>query len=451
MTTTMTVAAPADTTAERGGVPILRQLGVDTAYVLVGFPLAVMSFVLLVTGLSLGGGLLVTIIGFPILGLTLLIARGFAEVERWRITPVLRIPRMHPIYKRAPEDAGFWRKVFTPLADGQLWLDLLHGILIFAPAVATFCIVITWWVTAVAGVFYWAYDWALPHGTVNTVGVMVNNRGLPQLLGFPNTAPVRILFNVGIGLLFALSLPWVVRGCALAQAWFGRAMLTGVAQLREQITGLQVREQTAQARTAAAASAEAIALRRLERDIHDGPQQRLVRIAVDLGRAQQQLGSDPEAARRTVDEALTHTREALDELRALSRGIAPPILTDRGLAAALAALAARCTVPVELDVPDVGRGEPLAEQTAYFAAAEALTNVAKHSGATRCVVEVREWNGWLAVRVSDNGYGGAHIAKGHGLAGLTDRLQASGGRLTMTSPLGGPTELIAELPWSTVP
>jgi signal transduction histidine kinase len=451
MTTTMTIAAPADATAERGGVPILRQLGVDTAYVLVGFPLAVMSFTLLVTGLSLGGGLLVTIIGFPILGLTLLIGRGFAEVERWRIAPVLRIPRMRPIYKRAPEGAGFWRKLFAPLADGQLWLDLVHGIVVFIPATATFCIVLTWWTTAVAGIFYWTYDWALPHNARDNVGVMVNDRQLHEVLGLPDTASVRILFYLLVGLIFALSLPWVVRGCALVQAWFGRALLTGVAQLREQITGLQVREQTAQARTAAAASAEAIALRRLERDIHDGPQQRLVRIAVDLGRAQQQLDNDPDAARRTVDEALTHTREALDELRALSRGIAPPILTDRGLPAALAALAARCTVPIELDVPEIGRGEPLAEQTAYFAAAEALTNVAKHSGATRCVVEVREWSGWLAVRVSDNGYGGAHIAKGHGLAGLTDRLQAGGGRLNVTSPLGGPTELIAELPWSTVP
>jgi signal transduction histidine kinase len=102
-------------------------------------------------------------------------------------------------------------------------------------------------------------------------------------------------------------------------------------------------------------SAEATALRRLERDIHDGPQQRLVRLAVDLGRAQQQFDHDPDAARRTVDEAIAQTREALDELRTLSRGIAPPILTDRGLSAAVAALAARATVPVSVDIPDARR------------------------------------------------------------------------------------------------
>lgn len=437
-----TVATPVEIASQRGA-GIVRQLGVDTAYILLGFPLAVMSFVLLVTGLSLGGSLLVVIIGLPVLVVTLFVARGFAEVERLRIAPVLRIARTRPTYRKAAETAGFWRRMLTPLGDGQLWLDTLHGLFVLVPAIATFSIVFAWWTTAIAGVFYWAYDWALPHDP--------DNYELHELLGLGDNAAVRIPFYVGVGAFFVVTLPFVTRGCALVQAWLGRALLTGVAQLRMEISGLQATAQTAQARTAAAASAEAIALRKLERDIHDGPQQRLVRIAVDLGRAQHQLESDPEAARRTVDEALSHTREALDELRTLSRGIAPPILTDRGLPAALAALAARCTVGVELDVPELGRTEPLAEQTAYFAAAEALTNTAKHSGASRCVVEVRQWDRWLAVRVSDNGVGGAHLAKGHGLAGLADRLQAAGGRLRVASPPGGPTEVTAELPWPAVP
>src|SRR5205807_6415281 len=135
---------------------------------------------------------------------------------------------------------------------------------------------------------------------------------------------------------------------------------------------------------------EATALRRLERDIHDGPQQRLVRLAMDLGRAEQQFASNPEAARATVAEALTQTRETLDELRALSRGIAPPILVDRGLRAALTALAARSTVPTELDVGPLNhRPEAAVETAAYFVIAEALTNVAKHSRAHRCVIVLR--------------------------------------------------------------
>ena len=146
---------------------------------------------------------------------------------------------------------------------------------------------------------------------------------------------------------------------------------------------------TAQAQKAAAVSAEATALRRLERDIHDGPQQRLVRLAMDLGRAEQQFATDPEAARATVAEALAQTRETLDELRALSRGIAPPILVDRGLQAALTALAGRCTVPVDLDAPPIARLDPAVETTAYFVVAEALTNVAKHSHAGEVQVSVQ--------------------------------------------------------------
>jgi len=239
------------------------------------------------------------------------------------------------------------------------------------------------------------------------------------------------------------------------------------------------------------ASAEATALRRLERDIHDGPQQRLVRLAVDLGRAKQQLdAANPAEARATMDEALAQTRETLDELRTLSRGIAPPILTDRGLSAAVAALAARATVPVELDDPEPKRLDPLAEQTAYFTIAEALTNVAKHSGATRCVITIQTTAigrpgelggpaqtgggpagggpagrgapvgtarlggddaaggtpGWLTVLVSDDGIGGAQLAKGHGLAGLTDRLHGVRGELRVDSPAGGPTTVAADLP-----
>jgi signal transduction histidine kinase len=167
---------------------------------------------------------------------------------------------------------------------------------------------------------------------------------------------------------------------------------------------------------------------------------------VDLGRAKQQLDADPEAARRTVDEAITQTREALDELRTLSRGIAPPILTDRGLAAAVAALAARATVPVSLDVPELERMPALTEQTAYFTIAEALANIAKHSGASEAVVSIQRYGDRLSVTVTDNGQGGAHVAKGHGLAGLSDRLQAAGGELWVSSPPGGPTSIRAEMP-----
>ena len=172
---------------------------------------------------------------------------------------------------------------------------------------------------------------------------------------------------------------------------------------------------------------------------------------MDLGRARHQLAGDPEAARQTLDEAVAQTRETLDELRALSRGIAPPILVDRGLPSALAALAARALVPTELVVDDdlgtaAGRLAPGVESTAYFVVAEALTNVSKHSRGSACRVEVTRKVGRLEITVTDDGVGGAHLAKGHGLSGIADRVRAAGGTLEVTSPEGGPTRVHAELP-----
>lgn len=439
-----TVPAPPDA-AHRPLTAFIRQLGIDTAYVLLGFPLGVVTFVILVTGLATGVGLLITLLGIPVLVATLFIARGLAELERIRITSVLRLPRTRVRYKRAAPGAGIWRRAFAPLFDIQPWLDALHGIVRMPVSTAGFAIVISWWGVALGGLTYPLWGWLQPHDP--------DNLELHELLGFQDTETTRLTFYLILGVIFTLTLPFVVRACALLEAWLARGLLTGVASLRDQVADLaedrdaaQSQTVAAQAQTVAAVSAEATALRRLERDIHDGPQQRLVRLAVDLGRAKQQIDADPGAARATVDEALTQTREALDELRTLSRGIAPPILTDRGLAAAVAALAARATVPIELDATDLGRLDPLAEQTAYFTISEALTNVAKHSGANRCVITVEVAESRLRVSVADDGRGGAHLAKGHGLAGLADRLHAAGGQLWVSSPAGGPTTITAELP-----
>ena len=441
--TTITDSAPTVKGHDSPARRTLRQLGVDTAYVLVGLPLGIIAFVIMIFGLSTAAGLLITLLGIPVLVATLFAARGLAEVERVRVAPVLRRPRVPVRYKTPAPGAGTWRRLLTPLTDGQAWLDVLHALLRFPISTATFSIAVTWWAVALGGLTIGLWDWTLPHDPANYE--------LPEILGFEDTAAVRITLYTIMGVIAAALLPFVVRGCALIEAWLARALLTGVAQLRAEISGLTVQAQTAQAQTAAAVSAEATALRRLERDIHDGPQQRLVRLAVDLGRARRQLETDPGAAGQTVEEALALARETLDELRNLSRGIAPPILADRGLTAAVAALAARCTIPVELDLPELGRLNPLVEQTAYFAIAEALTNVAKHSRASRCVITVRLADERLTVTVSDDGVGGAHLAKGHGLAGLTDRLLAAGGELWVSSPAGGPTEIRAELPCRQAP
>jgi signal transduction histidine kinase len=420
---------------------MLRQLGHDTAYVILSLPLAVAGFVLVVTGISLGAGLLITVIGIPVLVATLFVARGFAHLERVRIRPIVRRRPVPIVYKRPQPGAGWWARMFTPLKDGQAWLDVLYAHARLGISVATFSIAVTWWASALGGITYWFWQQFLPAN---------NHDDLPYWLGFGRSDNGRIAFYTAVGIFATLTLPLVLRIIAYAEAWVAHIMLNGVAGLRNEISGLTVQAATAQSQRVAAMSAEATALHRLERDIHDGPQQRLVRLAVDLGRARQQLDADPDAARATVDEALAQARETLDELRTLSRGIAPPILTDRGLPAAVAALAARATIPVELDIPaDLGRLHPLAEQTAYFAIAESLTNVAKHSRATQGVVAVRVNGSQLAITVTDNGVGGAHLAKGHGLAGLADRVHSAGGELWVSSPEGGPTKIRAELPCPT--
>jgi signal transduction histidine kinase len=188
------------------------------------------------------------------------------------------------------------------------------------------------------------------------------------------------------------------------------------------------------------------ARRQLERDLHDGAQQRLVALALDLRLTRGKLESDPAAAGELLDASIEELSHATEELRELARGIHPAVLTDRGLGAALDALASRATVPVELgSVPAERLPEPV-EAAAYFVVAEALTNVAKYAQATHAVVSVERSNGSLQVQIRDDGIGGADPAGGSGLRGLADRLAALDGRLEVLSPGGSGTTVLAEVP-----
>ncbi|HEY9240335.1 MAG TPA: sensor histidine kinase, partial [Streptosporangiaceae bacterium] len=305
-------------------------------------------------------------------------------------------------------------------SDPGLWLDVAHAMLVFPVTLVTAALTAAWWFV-----------------------------GLGAATVAPRETPTagRAALGTALGLLVLAALPLVTRLCTAVQTRLGQALLSDESALHRRISGLEQERDTARAQTVAAVTAEAAALRRLERDIHDGPQQRLVRLAMELGRAQHNFDRRPEAARLALADAIAQTQEALDELRALSRGIAPPILVDRGLRPALTALAARCTVPVDIDAgPLDGRPDAAVETAAYFVIAEALTNVAKHSQASRCVIGLRHGAGRLRVWVSDDGVGGAAVAKGHGLRGLDDRLRAAGGQLWVSSPHGGPTTITAELP-----
>lgn len=230
---------------------------------------------------------------------------------------------------------------------------------------------------------------------------------------------------------------------ALADRALARGMLTGdVEELREQVVELAEQRRGA----VDAAAQERL---RIERDLHDGVQPRLVSLAMTLGMARGAIDTDPERARRLVDEAHTEAKAVIGDLRQLARGIHPAVLTDRGLDAALSALAARSTVPVDLVVALPQRLDPEREGVAYFMVAEALTNIAKHAQAERASVDVRAGCDELTVRIEDDGRGGARIHRdgvSTGLAGLADRVRATGGRLEVSSPDGGGTTVMARIP-----
>jgi signal transduction histidine kinase len=186
--------------------------------------------------------------------------------------------------------------------------------------------------------------------------------------------------------------------------------------------------------------------RRLERNLHDGAQQRLVSLALALRLAKGKLPGDPAAATELLERASEELAVGLEELRELARGIHPAVLTDRGLAPALEALAARATVPVEVNgLPSERLPEPI-EAAAFYVVAESLTNVAKYASARSARVDLARDDGRLVVEVTDDGVGGADSAKGSGLRGLTDRVEALGGSLQVSSEAGRGTTVRAELP-----
>jgi signal transduction histidine kinase len=369
--------------------------------------------------------------------------RWSADVERWRIAEVrslstgVRGTRQRPGPKETPS-----------ASDPGLWLGAAHAVAVVPVVLVTFTVTALWWFVALGAATAELRSQGTPAQRLPPMTLYAGSAQSHVAVSLGLTSPTgRLAFGTAVGLLLLAALPLVTRACVAAQAGLGQALLSDSSALHRRIRGLEQERDTARAQTVAAVTAEATALRRLERDIHDGPQQRLVRLAMELGRAQHHFDSRPEAARAALADAITQTQEALEELRALSRGIAPPILADRGLREALTALAARSTVPAELDAgPLADRLEAAVETAAYFVIAEALTNVAKHSRARRCVIGLRHDGGTLRAWVTDDGAGGAALEKGHGLRGLDDRLRAAGGRLQVTSPGGGPTTITAELP-----
>jgi signal transduction histidine kinase len=433
---------------------LVRRTLVESLYLLTAPVTAVLGLLLMVGGLCAGtiGSLVPG--GSAIARRFLGVARWPGGLERWRIGKVrvgagVGVGGVQGVGRRPRSVRG------TAALDPGLWLDVAHGVVIFPVVLVTSVVTGLWWFVGVAAVTYPLRAGQVAPGSLRPMTLYLGSSQSHFDVGLGLTSPAgRTAFAITLGLVLLATLPIVTRGCVAVQAGLGQAFLYDVSALYRRIAGLERERDTARAQAVAAVTAEAAALRRLERDIHDGPQQRLIRLAMELGRAQHHFDKRPELVREALADAVVQAQETLDELRALSRGIAPPILADRGLRAALAALAASSLVPADLDVepgtqPDAGldgRLDAAIETAAYFVVAEALTNVAKHSQASRCTIGVRQTGGVLRVQVTDDGVGGAALGKGHGLRGLDDRVLAVGGRLRVTSPEGGPTTIAAELP-----
>jgi signal transduction histidine kinase len=367
------------------------------------------------------------VVGVPMLLGVLAVAWVSAYVERGRILALLGI-RIPPPAPPAP-DLPLWRRV---LLDFRLWRSLAHlvavgfwGICVGSGVLVLLCVSL-----ALAGLPL--YFFLLPDGGVH----------------LPWDAQVEgiwwyLLLTV-VGLAGLLVLPLLARGLVAVDVLLARWLLGPAGS--EEVERLEARVETlTQTRVATVDSVE-VERRRIERDLHDGPQQRLVAIAMDLGMARERMSRDPDGARELLDKAHAASKEAITEMRQVARGIAPPVLTDRGLDAALSALAARSPVPVQVQVDVPVRPAPTLEAIAYFCVSEALTNVAKHSRATSARVDVRIAGDRLEVHVSDNGIGGADAGRGTGLLGLGDRVRAVDGSIEVTSPAGGPTAVVVRLP-----
>ena len=267
--------------------------------------------------------------------------------------------------------------------------------------------------------------------------VAVTPFGSLRIATFPGTFAA---FAAGAAMVLAA--PWLARGVSSADRWLMRGLL-GPGRLAQRVADLEHTR-------ALAVDDSAAMLRRLERNLHDGAQIRLATLAMNLGMAKEKLGDDGEvldaaAVRELVDAAHRGAKDALSELRSLARGIHPPTL-DNGLADALATLAAGSVIPVELDVDVPARPRPAVETIAYFCAAELLANAAKHSSANKIKIRAAGREDVLLLCVSDDGTGGADPARGSGLAGLAQRAAVVDGRLDITSPPGGPTQVTVELP-----
>jgi signal transduction histidine kinase len=371
----------------------------------------------------------VPFLGLALVPWTMTLVRMRTDLERRRAsrTGVLVTRPYHPVPERAV--AGGWQRFHWTVADSATWRDLA-----------------------------WLLPGAVVGFTLGTIAVLVPLYGLAGLTLTPlwiwlgtgwygygavwsvDTLPAGLLcLPQGVVILAAglWAAPWLRR----VDAYFARLFLapTRAAELRLRVTQLTVTR-------ADTVDAQAAELRRIERDLHDGVQARLVSLSMMIGLADAVVDRNPAEAHKLLAEAQESSGTALVELRHLVRGIHPPVLAERGLGGAVRALALSLPVPITVDIDLPGRPDTPVESAAYFAVAEALANMIRHSRAHTGSVSMRHANGALTIVVADDGTGGADPAAGTGLRGIERRLAAFDGTIALSSPSGGPTAITMELP-----
>ena len=398
-------------------------------HVLTGVVTGAITFVMVALMTLLGlATLWFFLAGLPVLAGMLQVCLRVGRAERARFGLLLDIRLPAPPVP-ADADGGWSRQVRLLFTAPATRRSFAYALVRLPLSVAEAFVVVTLWSLGLALLGLPLVMWLVLHVKWGITAPL------------PAT-PLKLAVASAAGLLLVLAAPRVTQRVALLDAAVARRLIGGGSTGAEMAARIGELERS-RARVVDSADAER---RRIERDLHDGAQQRLVSLAMNLGRAKARFAVDPQGAMEIIDEAHAEAKQALTELRNLVRGVHPPVLADRGLDAAISGLAALCPVPVMVQ-GDVSGVRPAAatEAIAYFVVAEALTNVAKHARATQVVITLDSEESLLRVSVRDDGVGGADPG-GQGLSGLADRLAGVDGRLSVFSPAGGPTVIEVELP-----
>ncbi|MFF3013819.1 sensor histidine kinase [Streptomyces sp. NPDC057939] len=392
--------------------------GREWAFAVVGLPLALLGSVYALAVVYVGALLSLTVLGLPFVVAALLGVRGFGTLHRWLVGRLLRESIEAPA--RLPRPAGVIARGRVVLTDPVAWRTLLYLVLRLP-----------------LGVLGFAAAVALPLGCGWLIGFPLWARLLDPA---PGPSASMAAASVLLGSVLLSAVPGAVRVLSRANRWLARLLL-GPARAQRRVRELET------ARTVLLADG-AEQLRRLERDLHDGTQARLVALAITLALTEDALdpaGPNLERLRTLVGRACSQTDETIAELRRLTQGL-HPVTLDGGLDQALPGLSATSPVPVTMRLDLRERPHQVVERAIYFCAAELLTNVAKHSGARSAELTASTADGRIRLMVRDDGRGGAALGGGTGLTGLAERLAAVDGVLRVDSPPGGPTTVTAELP-----